>query len=273
MNKAVLVGINKYPGSPLQGCINDVEDMAKFLVNSCKWNMNDIRLLTDSRATTEKIKEHLFWLMKDLDADSNLFFHYSGHGTQMSMRNYGGKVDSLHDVICPVDFDFTPEHAISDDWFMNEFGPIPEGAVFLWLSDSCHSGDLARSITFCGGPGQVTGFRQYPMPADMRWRLETAKSLGLPVTGFARSVNHLHGVFIGGCKSNQTSADAYINGQSCGAFTCYLLKSLGQNDGLNIGIDQIVSNTRKLLAENGYDQEPQLRGDPHHTSKPWLADV
>ena len=40
MNRALLVGINKYPSSPLNGCINDIQDMADFLVGKCKFAMN-----------------------------------------------------------------------------------------------------------------------------------------------------------------------------------------------------------------------------------------
>jgi hypothetical protein len=51
MNRALLVGINSYPGAPLNGCVNDVTDMANFLVDNCNFTMSDIRLLTDARAT------------------------------------------------------------------------------------------------------------------------------------------------------------------------------------------------------------------------------
>ena len=30
MNRALLVGINKYPGQPLNGCVNDVQDMEQL---------------------------------------------------------------------------------------------------------------------------------------------------------------------------------------------------------------------------------------------------
>ncbi len=52
MNKAVLVGINEYPGCPLEGCVNDVSDMAQFLTSKCGFAPRDIRLVTDAQATT-----------------------------------------------------------------------------------------------------------------------------------------------------------------------------------------------------------------------------
>ncbi|HET7402221.1 MAG TPA: caspase family protein, partial [Usitatibacter sp.] len=33
-NRALLVGINAYPGQPLNGCVNDVKDMAGLLVDA-----------------------------------------------------------------------------------------------------------------------------------------------------------------------------------------------------------------------------------------------
>ena len=45
MNRALLVGINKYPGAELNGCINDVEDMAQFLVKKHLFKEQEIRLL------------------------------------------------------------------------------------------------------------------------------------------------------------------------------------------------------------------------------------
>jgi hypothetical protein len=51
MNRAFLVGINAYPGNSLNGCVNDITDMAQFLVERCGFQHADIRLLTDGRAT------------------------------------------------------------------------------------------------------------------------------------------------------------------------------------------------------------------------------
>ena len=57
MDKALLIGINKYPNCPLNGCVNDVNDMANFLVQQYKFNPDNIRMLTDERATTAAILE------------------------------------------------------------------------------------------------------------------------------------------------------------------------------------------------------------------------
>ena len=144
MNRALLVGINAYPGNELNGCVNDVKDMADFLVKYCNFQYGDIRLLVDERATTDGIKVRLGWLLNGLRPGDRVLFHYSGHGAQVPTRNPQGEVDGLDEVICPVDFDWTDDHMIRDKDFHSMFSTIPEGVEFVWVSDSCHSQDLSR---------------------------------------------------------------------------------------------------------------------------------
>ncbi len=61
-NKALLVGINAYPNpnNNLRGCINDVVDMENFITSKYKvYSKDNIKKLTDSRATKKDILDHL----------------------------------------------------------------------------------------------------------------------------------------------------------------------------------------------------------------------
>src|SRR5712692_4457306 len=107
MNKALLVGINAYPGNELKGCINDVTDMRDLLQAKSGFGAADIRLLTDAQATTAEIGKGLDWLVAGVQPGDRILFHYSGHGAQMPTRNPSGEVDGLDEVICPVDFDWS----------------------------------------------------------------------------------------------------------------------------------------------------------------------
>src|SRR5208337_4767119 len=108
MNRALLVGINAYPGQPLNGCVNDVQDMASYIEASRGFGRGDIHLLTDTAATTVAIKSELEWLLRDAGNGDRLLFHYSGHGTTMPTPQR-----AVVDAICPADFDFTPQHALT----------------------------------------------------------------------------------------------------------------------------------------------------------------
>ena len=88
MKKALLVGVNKYmmAGADLRGCVNDVQNMHALLVNTYKFEPDNIRVLTDLRATRQGILDRLNWLISDVKAGDELVFHYSGHGSQVAQR-------------------------------------------------------------------------------------------------------------------------------------------------------------------------------------------
>jgi len=256
MNRALLVGINNYPGNPLRGCLNDISDMADFLVARCAFAESDIRLLTDRRATKQAIVERLDWLLHGLQPGDRVLFHYSGHGAQVPTRNPQGEVDGLDEVICPVDFDWTDATMIRDKDFARYFSVIPAGVEFVWISDSCHSGDLTRGL-----PQRMNSRRKcLELPLDLAWRLRTARALKITPDTLTRSAARLNLALIAGCRSDQTSADAVFNKRFNGALTYYLLQTLKAKDGLKLPLQRVVERTRLALKKGRYEQIPQLEG-------------
>jgi hypothetical protein len=269
MDKALLVGINAYPGQPLNGCVNDVNDMADFLVKKCGFETASVRLLTDARATKAAIVERLNWLMEGLRAGDRALFHYSGHGAQVATRAGSGEVDRLDEVICPVDFDWTEPHMIRDKDFNQMFTKVAKGVEFVWVSDSCHSGDLERALPPKGTPRSSPRCMQ--PPADLAWRVRTARTLSIKALSFVHAVDGLNVALIAGCKSSQTSADAVFGGRANGALTYFLLKTLQAPKALAKPLETIVASTRSALKTAKYEQEPQLEGSTEIMGKPFLA--
>jgi hypothetical protein len=64
-----------------------------------------------------------------------------------------------------------------------------------------------------------------------------------------------------GCEEDQTSADAYIDGRYCGAFTSHLIHRL-KVDGLSIPRTELRRLVNADLDEAGYAQDPELHGNP-----------
>lgn len=87
-NKALLIGINAYPNpnNNLRGCINDIIDMENFISSKNKvYLKNNIKTLTDNKATKQGILAHLDWLLLGASAGDQILFHYSGHGAQLQI--------------------------------------------------------------------------------------------------------------------------------------------------------------------------------------------
>lgn len=249
MDRVAVIGINAYPGCPLSGCVNDIMNMKSFLINECSFNANDIHTLTDRTATTGAILAELDWLA-GTPAGSRAYLHYSGHGAQVDDSS---QPSGLADVICPVDFDWSPQRMITDKQFVSIFSRMASGVRFNWASDSCHSGDLDRDMLRPNGP-RLTPKCIVPPPGLHHKITHIKKQLGSRAM-----INGILDVgFASGCRSDQTSADTDIGGQACGAFTCFYLQALRANKGAPFG--QVVHATAALLAQNGYSQQPQAQG-------------
>ncbi len=266
MNRALLVGINTYPSAPLRGCLNDIRAMATFLTEQCDFALEDIRLLADKRATKTAIVERLGWLLNGLRAGDRVLFQFSGHGVQLPTRNPQGEVDGLDEAICPYDFDWTDAHTIRDKEFAQIFANIPKGVEFIWISDSCHSGDLTKAMP----PEGILNKTLLP-PLDIDWRLQTAKSKNIRSRGMQRTAQQLNLALISGCEDKQTSADAYIKGNYHGALTYFLLDELQKKDGLSLPLNKLIKKVRKALKAKGYPQVPQLEGSEIIQNKGFLA--
>jgi len=79
MKKAVLVGINKYriAGADLNGCVNDVTNLRDILLKYFDFDVNDIRVITDERATKDAIIDGLGWLTDGVKSGDSILFAFS----------------------------------------------------------------------------------------------------------------------------------------------------------------------------------------------------
>lgn len=266
--RAVLVGINAYPGAPLRGCVNDVKQMSELLVSRFGFASEDIRILTDARATTEGIKARLGWLLNGLRAGDQVLFHFSGHGTQVATRNPQGEVDGLDEVICPVDFDWTDAHLIRDKEFQQMFSSVPAGVSFIWVSDSCHSQDLSRGLRRDAG---LSIDRSFPMTADMEWRIRTALGRNLDPLGMSRAGATNNVALLSACRSDQTACDAVFANQPGGAFTHFLVEALLGGDGASVALTTLVGRVQASLRAASFSQEPQVEGSEELVGRGFLA--
>ena len=258
-NKALLVGVNAYPNpsNNLRGCINDIVDMEYFIASKNKvYDKENIKTLTDNKATKKGILNQLNWLLLGASAGDQILFHYSGHGAQIASHSPAIEKDGLDEIICPYDFSDADavKTAISDKEFASIFAKIPQGVHFVWISDSCHSEDLSRKHEIFGANASDTMFRRF----NYKQSTQQAEAVA-PIASLGAAPIPLHGALLSGCASHQLSADAYINNRFNGAFTHYLIKNLSLY-GQDASMQDIVKYVNIDLMDNDYDQNPQSEG-------------
>ena len=163
--RALLVGIDAYEqtGLRLRGCARDVFAVSAFL-QEIGYAAEDIRVVLDQRATRDGIVERLRWLTDDVRPGDQRLFYYSGHGAQLPTYGDGDRVDRMDETLVPVDFDWSPERALTDDLFAELYGQLPYDARFFGIFDCCHAGGMTR-----GGLGAVRGLEA---PLDVGHRAQ-----------------------------------------------------------------------------------------------------
>lgn len=269
--RALLVGINAYRDAPLRGCVNDVNLMSGILTKYYGFPTKQKRMLTDKSATTANILERLEWLVDGAQPGDVLFFHFSGHGSQMIDSKYDtdDEPDGLDEIICPVDLNWR-DRVIKDDDLKRIFDKVPAGTNLTVVLDCCHSGSgldhavqyqalgTARGAEF--GPDSPNRSRLLPMPADIANR-----GLGLDLEARPRSVQSSNvdetGMMISGCQSHQTSADAWIANRYIGAAT-HALSSTLERHKYNVSYKQLVDEMNQFMVRNRFTQRPELNGNP-----------
>jgi metacaspase-1 len=259
---ALLVGINDYKGvNDLQGCVNDVTNVRSILKTFFGFENSEIRVLTDSRATKDNILVRLNTMVKNAATGDFLIFHFSGHGSQIRDREGDELADHMDELICPYDMDWDNGY-ITDDILREILLQLKKGVRMEILLDSCHSGTGTRDLM------QHTDFRDLSSccsqprfmrpPVDIECRHLGEEELLKPAKSFAgdREITLNH-ILWAGCKDNQTSDDAMIDGYYNGAFSYYFCKHVRETEG-KISRADLYTRIKNSLKFNNFSQIPQL---------------
>jgi hypothetical protein len=274
--KALLCGINRYrvPGADLRGCVNDVMNLRAVLLDLFDFADTDIRMLIDDDATKANIEAGFTDLLAGAQRGDVLVFEISSHGSNVPDQN-GDEPDRRDEILCPTDLDW--RDPLRDDWLRHVIDGLPEGVNLTMITDCCYSGSVTRRLDPPDAP--VIG-RYLPSPFD----LLTVES-GRELTGAPRSVRRrlereagasdvvdidLPEVLITGCRDNQTSADAFIDGDYHGAMTHALVTALRETGG-NASYREIHRRMLTVLADGGFDQVPQIEGRGTNFDQPFLS--
>ena len=251
---ALLVGVDKYPDSPLHGCVTDVDLQRELLIYRFGFVPSDILTLTDAQATRDNIETafvtHLSEQAKPGDV---VVFHFSGCGSRVSLGESPG---IMQNSLVPAD-DVLPllaNRAVND---------ILEETLLLLVRELATENAIAILDTSYPYPG----FRKN---GNFRIRSRPRPTIGQPSLAELTFAEGLRArpnlrpdaaVLAAGANS-QLAAEQEWNGFTAGLFTYALTQTLWwatPASSFSVCFSRAAGNVYSKLA--GLSQEPQIR---HH---------
>jgi|GEM_PF-4876560 len=236
----LFVGINAYPTSPLNWCVNDVTGMQANLTSSAYWSGASITTLTDAQATKSAIQNAISNIASQMSASDTFFFYYSGHGSNSGSASY----------IVPVDNNGYTTSCISDSEMQSWLSAINSSSKKCVIFDTCYSGGFVDKGT---------------TPKFIK--LKNSNPLSIR-DGFARHLQTLSNmVFLAASKGTETSAES--SSLKHGIFTYWLMFGLGS--GSTIGTADTNKNG-KISAEEAFAKASPLTTSYYSSQHPQTYD-
>ncbi|MFM8252890.1 MAG: caspase domain-containing protein [Planctomycetota bacterium] len=262
---AFCIGINDYPGSgnDLAGCVNDVKDWAALL----KARGFTVTTLLDSAATGKAMRAGMAETIAQAKAGDQVVIQYSGHGSFVPDKN-GDEPDGYDECLCP--YDIFSKGPLIDDELSKIFAARADGVRLVFISDSCHSGTVARFSPIESaalGKGKVPKItRARFLPPSTFLSESQVKTMGVRKVRSASAPGSFYALLLSGCQDSETSADAWFAGRPNGAFTFSALKALETLEETATYQDW-YNAIRKRLPSSAYVQTPNINGSA--TMKAW----
>jgi metacaspase-1 len=258
MNRyALCIGINDYPGkgNDLAGCVNDAHDWAAAL----KRRGFKVKTLLNRAATGRRMRDEIAALLGRARAKDLVVVQYSGHGSFVPDRD-GDERDAVDECLCP--WDVASQGPIVDDELAAIYGDRPRGVRLLMVSDSCHSGTVARFAPIRTPPTLASGSAPR---RTVRFLPPLSFLSGRAAAGMQRrrrasaSAPRFGGLLLAGCQDSEYSYDAWFRGRANGAFTFVALNALKRLP-LSATYQRWFDAIRRLLPSRQYPQSPSLYG-------------
>jgi len=269
----LLVGIDKYknPGNNLNGCVNDIEEVEKFLKNRLKYNSynSHIEKLINEQATRqnviEKFESHLCQAVKD----DVVLFYFCGHGAQeeaseefrilehVKQDKKGGK-QKLETIVChdsrTLSEDGTEIRDLADKELRYLISKVAKNEPhILVVFDCCHSSSGTRETDRKEGVRRTDSspsraFDEFCFAHDPQIK-EDLKNRKFP------EGKH---VFISACLHTETAKEMTDSDQkSRGLFSYFLLKELNSLNA-TLSYNDLLREVSSRVHGFRRDQTPQV---------------
>ncbi|KAJ6497958.1 caspase domain-containing protein [Mycena vitilis] len=147
--KALLIGIkNSRTGNyrELAAAHSDVGKMRGLLLEVYNYTPVEITVLLDDgipghiQPTRVNILAAIADLVRDVKEGDQLFFHYSGHSTQVDNPRSNSEEDGKDECLVPLDGE--DQMIVDNELHRALVKPLPPGSHLVAVLDTCHSGSL-----------------------------------------------------------------------------------------------------------------------------------
>ncbi|HKG21992.1 MAG TPA: caspase family protein, partial [Blastocatellia bacterium] len=205
--RALCVGINTYPTSPLSGCVADAEEW----VGTLRSLGFETTVLINEQATYDSILTALADLVDTSRSGDVIAFQFAGHGTTLTDKNKDESVNGLpgrDEALCP--YDFAKGAFIIDDDIAEVFSRIPEGVNVTCFIDCCHSGTITRFAVGDSAEGQGRARNERPRFIVATPEMENnhrafQKSVGRSRSFVARGPDSMREVLFSACLQSEVA--------------------------------------------------------------------
>jgi len=126
--RAVLVGIERYPGTILPYSHEQIQGFKTTLLQGGNWQEENIHLLINYMPVKSAIRYGIQWLEDESDENDVSLFYFIGHGGKNLSNQF---IHSINEPISDVEM---------SDWFSNVSGKI------IIILDSCYSGGFINEL-------------------------------------------------------------------------------------------------------------------------------
>ena len=176
------------PGNELAGCINDARDMQTLAVGQGF----QTTLMIDEQATSEAVIAAISGAANSLQGGDILLLTYSGHGSHIPDKN-DDEPDGEDETWCLYD------RMLLDDELYSLWAQFESGVRICVLSDSCHSGTVAKMV-------QTRELMSLPAFRDQFRNLYRKANGGTTARGVSRAAGPPPSKSDGGSKPPRMSA-------------------------------------------------------------------
>lgn len=289
--RALLVGAWDYPRTPegdfpplrsegrQPGPAEDVRALKSVLLSKLQFKDEEVKVLTSRQETTRQSILEAFraFLVRPAGDGDIIFFHYSGHGSQLpdadtldargrpvNRNPSADEPDGLDETLVPTDHGPNGQNEIRDDdlnALVRELKAAKPRAGIVLTFDSCYSGTLVRG----GALARGRSWEERRAWAGPRPRAQTRARAAARTSGDGLldpgAAEELDYVALSAARERERAWQVFDpqRQSEMGRFTSALATALAES-GPSTTYEDLFWRVRAVMANLYSDQHPQLEG-------------